>query len=441
MIYHFAAEQTDAGLDFDITLDKDKKVYCFIGDNAVGKTNLFENMARTLVYCHSMFLNFGNGEYSGIYIQKFIHDEIKDFSLRLAVNIILNEKNLKNKKNDKWGFADLEVIQQKRLTRNLPFTIDKPIVFIGAKNRGYTKNIDRNHIKILGDQYDRFLEAFIRSFNYMNGKAIEETEIADWFNSRLIINPSYIPRNQNKGAEVVTVFDLMQRLEPRLNLISSQDEIKNEARLDIMFSEGELYINSIPINKLSTGFVSIIKIFQEIIASYSGWTGLYADKTDLRHVEGIVFIDEIESHLHPKWQYRIISLLKEFFPKTIFYIATHSPLIISTTDEGEAYELEKKGNKVTAHQLGNPQEWYLADVFAQAFHVDFINSTSTFSEKEGTSLLSMLKDFSNKVKDYVNNKDDNLQFEAENLYQKILPSLAKDDPRRRSLDSLRSLLG
>jgi predicted ATP-dependent endonuclease of OLD family len=440
MIYHFVAEQTDAGLDFDITLDKNKKVYCFIGDNAVGKTNLLENIARTLVYCHSMFKN-GNGKYSGIYVQKPIHDEIKIFSLRLALNIILNEKNVKNKENDKWMFAAFEAMQTNRSAINLPFTIDKPIVFIGAKNRGYTKNIDRNHIKILGNQYDRFLEAFIRSFNYMNGKAIEETEVADWFNSRLIINPSYIPQAQNREAEVITVFELVQKLEPSLNLIPLPDKIKNEARLDIIFSEGELYINSIPINKLSTGFVSIIKIFQEIIVGYGGWTGLYGDKTDLRHVEGIVFIDEIESHLHPKWQYRIISLLKEFFPKTTFYIATHSPLIISTTDEGEAYELSKKGNKVTAHQLGNPQEWYLTDVFAQAFHIDFINSTSTFSEKEGSSLLSMLKDFSNKVKDYVNNKDDSLKKEAEDLYQKILPSLAKDDPRRRSLDSLRSLLG
>jgi AAA15 family ATPase/GTPase len=55
MIYHFAAEQTEAGLDFDITVDKDKRIYCFIGDNAVGKTNLLENLARTLLYCHTFF--------------------------------------------------------------------------------------------------------------------------------------------------------------------------------------------------------------------------------------------------------------------------------------------------------------------------------------------------------------------------------------------------
>ncbi|TGO02944.1 hypothetical protein PN36_15570 [Candidatus Thiomargarita nelsonii] len=72
----------------------------------------------------------------------------------------------------------------------------------------------------------------------------------------------------------------------------------------------------------------------------------------------MVFIDEIESHIHPKWQSRIISLLKESFPKTTFYIATHSPVIISMAEEGEAYELVKDGKKVTAHQLGNPKEWY-----------------------------------------------------------------------------------
>jgi hypothetical protein len=137
---------------------KNRNLECFIGDNAVGKTNWLENMARTLVYCHSMFKN-GNGKYSEIYMQKVIRDEIKYFSLRLALNIILNEKNVKNK-DEKWMFATFEAIQT-NLSAMIPFTIDKPIVFIGAKNRDYTKNIDRNHIKILGDKYDRFLEAFI----------------------------------------------------------------------------------------------------------------------------------------------------------------------------------------------------------------------------------------------------------------------------------------
>ncbi len=429
MIYNFVAEQTEAGLDFDITVDKDKRVYCFIGDNAVGKTNLLENLARTLLYCHTLFQKQNTQKYSGIFFEKEIYEVIKDLSLRLASgDIRLNQTKIKDNE---------DVTVFKRLsnrTRNM--TIDKPIVFIGAKNRGYTQNIDKNHLKILGNQFERFLDAFLRSFNYMNGKALEGIEVADWFNSRLIINPNFVPQNKQRIFEVETVFKLMQTLEPSLNLMTEKEGVVTD--FNVQFDDGKLYIDSVPIDKLSTGFVSIIKLFQEMIAAYGGWTG-FADEKDLSQVDGIVFIDEIESHFHPKWQYRIISLLKAFFPKTTFYIATHSPLIVSTTDEGEAYELVRKGNKVTAHQLGNPREWYLADVFTGAFHIDFLQSTVT-SENDGSHLIQKLKDFSTKVKEYANTKDDRLKQEANILYQQILPSLAKDDPRRRALDSLRTLL-
>ena len=41
-------------------------------------------------------------------------------------------------------------------------------------------------------------------------------------------------------------------------------------------------------------------------------------------------------NLHPKWQQRILGLLKEIFPKVQFIITTHSPMIVSTTEENEA---------------------------------------------------------------------------------------------------------
>ncbi len=379
MIYHFVAEQTEAQLNFDITIDKDKKVYCFIGDNAVGKTNLLENMARTLLYCHTIFQKPNTQKYSGLFFETEIYEAIKDLSLRLATgDIRLNQTKIQNHR-------DLTVFKHLS-NRTLTVTIDKPIVFIGAQNRGYTKNIDKNHIKILGNQFDRFLDAFVRSFNYMNGKALEGIEVADWFNSRLIINPNFVPKNKKRVFEVETVFKLMQKIDPSLDLMTEQDGVVTDFK--VQFDEGQLYIDSVPIDKLSTGFVSIIKLFQEMVAAYGGWTGFTGDK-ELSQVDGVVFIDEIESHIHPKWQYRIISLLKEFFPKTTFYIATHSPLIVSTTDEGEAYELVRKGNQVTAHQLGNPKEWYLADVFAGAFHVDFIRSTVT-PESDDSRLIHHL---------------------------------------------------
>ncbi len=44
------------------------------------------------------------------------------------------------------------------------------------------------------------------------------------------------------------------------------------------------------------------------------------------------------------------------------------------------------------------------------------------------------------VKDYTIHQDDDLKADIEALYQKILPGLAADDPRRRSLDSLKGLV-
>lgn len=51
--------------------------------------------------------------------------------------------------------------------------------------------------------------------------------------------------------------------------------------------------------------------------------------TDLSVLEGIVIIDEIEKHLHPRLQHNIISHLKQAFPKIQFIITTHSPLCVS----------------------------------------------------------------------------------------------------------------
>lgn len=45
---------------------------------------------------------------------------------------------------------------------------------------------------------------------------------------------------------------------------------------------------------------------------------------------GIVLIDEVELHLHPKWQQKIILILKQCFPNIQFIITTHSPQILTT---------------------------------------------------------------------------------------------------------------
>jgi len=52
----------------------------------------------------------------------------------------------------------------------------------------------------------------------------------------------------------------------------------------------------------------------------------------LRKIKGIVIIDELEQHLHPRWQREILPRLKSTFPNVQFIVSTHSPLVLSSAD-------------------------------------------------------------------------------------------------------------
>jgi predicted ATP-binding protein involved in virulence len=59
-------------------------------------------------------------------------------------------------------------------------------------------------------------------------------------------------------------------------------------------------------------------------------------------LQGIVLIDEIETHLHIDLQKKILPFLTSFFPKIQFIVTTHSPFVLSSIDNAVIYDLEKQ---------------------------------------------------------------------------------------------------
>jgi predicted ATP-binding protein involved in virulence len=55
----------------------------------------------------------------------------------------------------------------------------------------------------------------------------------------------------------------------------------------------------------------------------------------LAKTDGVVLIDELDLHLHPKWQRRIVEDLRRAFPKVQFICTTHSPFIVQSLRSGE----------------------------------------------------------------------------------------------------------
>lgn len=382
MIYKFKTEELGIGFDFDVEFEENQKVNCIIGKNGIGKTQLLESMAKSLIYTHSMFLVNGNYQYKNYFIQKDILEKTKDLELKLPLEIELNGIKIKNKISQNWGYATFEHIIG---NRNDNFIFDKPIVFVGAKNRGFTKNINPENIKILGNVQDRFVESIKRTMSYINSDGLEHEEVANWFVSRLIVNPNFVLKGQNKINEVITVLKLIEKLEPSLQLIVENADGGNS--ISMLYNEGQLLFNGIPLNKLSTGFVSIVKIFQEIVVGYGGWSNL----KDLSLVDGVVFIDEIEAHLHISWQTKIINILKEFFPNTTFYITTHSPLVLAGLKDGEAYELYKEENFVKSKAITNVDNYALNDIVNEFFGVDLnrekVDNPNKEKQKKARALL------------------------------------------------------
>ena len=73
------------------------------------------------------------------------------------------------------------------------------------------------------------------------------------------------------------------------------------------------------------------------VTDFMGWALASGRKLEMP-MDGIVVIDEIEQHLHPKWQKRVIRSLRETWPRVQFFAATHSPLVArsfqSFSDDG-----------------------------------------------------------------------------------------------------------
>ena len=65
--------------------------------------------------------------------------------------------------------------------------------------------------------------------------------------------------------------------------------------------------------------------------------------TVLQQTPGMVLVDEIDVHLHPRWQRRVVRDLKEAFPRIQFVCTSHSPFVIQSLEAGELRTLDPGG--------------------------------------------------------------------------------------------------
>lgn len=93
----------------------------------------------------------------------------------------------------------------------------------------------------------------------------------------------------------------------------------------------------IPFNALSNGEKSMFFLIADIARRLAIANPL---RSNPLLGKGIILIDEIELHLHPQWQFQILSSLTTVFPNLQFLTTTHSPLVISQVEQKDIFVLD-----------------------------------------------------------------------------------------------------
>ena len=86
---------------------------------------------------------------------------------------------------------------------------------------------------------------------------------------------------------------------------------------------------TLPVDQLSSGYRVVLALTMDLARRMAT---LNPDMADPLESPGIVLIDEVDLHLHPKWQQSVVPTLLKTFPNVQFVLTTHSPQILTTID-------------------------------------------------------------------------------------------------------------
>ena len=93
---------------------------------------------------------------------------------------------------------------------------------------------------------------------------------------------------------------------------------------------------------LSDGERGVVLLFADIVRRVALLNPHLGDRAALE-TDGVVLIDEVDAHLHPAWQQKIVPGLNKAFPKIQFTVSTHSPFVVGEVKPSSLFILTEKG--------------------------------------------------------------------------------------------------
>ncbi|HXD29844.1 MAG TPA: AAA family ATPase [Pyrinomonadaceae bacterium] len=137
---------------------------------------------------------------------------------------------------------------------------------------------------------------------------------------------------------------------------------------------------ALPIQYASQGTLSVLAMFG-LIRSYVRGLSARVDNELVEKGSAIVLIDEADAHLHPAWQQKFPTLLRDLFPNVQFILSAHSPLFVAGCWRGEVAVLRRvqTNTALGGFRLEQPDEDFVgatpADLYQKIFDIEELDAT------------------------------------------------------------------
>lgn len=287
------------GID-SLNLDFNEGLNLICGPNGVGKTTILECISHS----------FG-GLYSYNILKKkagFPYGE---------VTLTVEEDNKEKKHSFKK--ESFHPYEKSEYSAGRNFNSKKVITIKTNRNLEYRK-IDAIKSDIIKSDDILYQEA---------NSGISGNDIKDWFINRFLwsAHPGKLTQEQENNLQLAQ--SSFTYLDEETNFFDV-----NHETYDIMVKnrESEIYLEY-----LSSGYKSALYILLGIIKEIE--LRFKESKINASNFDGIILIDEIDLHLHPKWQGNLILTLKKLFPLAQIIATTHSPSMIQVAESNEVIVL------------------------------------------------------------------------------------------------------
>ena len=295
-----------------VTFEKDDgtpwPIVIFTGENGTGKSVVIDSIRTVL---------------SGVFgIERDIVADRSDFLIELG---LIDNLTRHVEKADRIGHTDKPVGSnkyyeyfKKAMTgdRKVPWVLDY-----------WCSDLPSDTFKIGNVTAIQIQNALLGSLD----KTTPNVDLAKFISSIDYLKGSEKPQEANRGRDI---YDLIVKIVDDCVGVGAFSHIERETITPMI----KTHEKEVSLEKLSSGNILLLKHLVGLLSRMYGVCRMNdMDIKEMSNIEGVLLIDEIENHLHPKWQKGILGIIRKHFPNLQIILTTHSPFVVSSVNDAKIY--------------------------------------------------------------------------------------------------------